>query len=323
MQGDGRRPQFELPKSPRTGNVSLRDARPPKRHALSEPVVRCAAPGLIGRNSREKSRSSPEAAPGSGAPSSRPSPGKGRRSWSPAEISTRPNASLKRLPSDFTVEALAVKTDVSSPAECDALIAAAIQRFGRVDILVNNAAWFALIPLLDASPEDAARMLDTNFRGALFCGRALARWTVENAERSVIVNVSSISGVRPAPGCGLYSASKAALNSLDQIHGAGMGAPRHPRRRHGAGACRHGGRSVRFCDGQARPRPVGGRNSCASNGRALRHRRCRAVSEQRAVAACPWGDADGRRRRSALNGRRAAEIIFMSINRGCVASTKP
>jgi NAD(P)-dependent dehydrogenase (short-subunit alcohol dehydrogenase family) len=115
---------------------------------------------------------------------------------------------------DFTVEALAVKTDVSSPAECDALIAAAIQRFGRVDILVNNAAWFALIPLLDASPEDAARMLDTNFRGALFCGRALARWTVENAERSVIVNVSSISGVRPAPGCGLYSASKAALNSL-------------------------------------------------------------------------------------------------------------
>ena len=115
---------------------------------------------------------------------------------------------------DFTVEALAVKTDVSSPVECDALIAAAIQRFGRVDILVNNAAWFALIPLLDASPEDAARMLDTNFRGALFCGRALARWTVENAERSVIVNVSSISGERPAPGCGLYSASKAALNSL-------------------------------------------------------------------------------------------------------------
>src|SRR3984957_18681792 len=115
---------------------------------------------------------------------------------------------------DFTVEALAVKTDVSSPAECDALIAAAIQRFGRVDILVNNAAWFALIPLLDASPEDAARMLDTNFRGALFCGRALARWAVENAQTSVIVNISSISGKRPAPGCGLYSASKAALNSL-------------------------------------------------------------------------------------------------------------
>jgi NAD(P)-dependent dehydrogenase (short-subunit alcohol dehydrogenase family) len=115
---------------------------------------------------------------------------------------------------DFTVETLAVQTDVSAPAECDALIAAAIGRFGRVDVLVNNAAWFALIPLLEASAEDAARMLDTNSRGALFCGRALARWTVENAKSSVIVNVSSISGARPAPGCGLYSASKAALNSL-------------------------------------------------------------------------------------------------------------
>jgi NAD(P)-dependent dehydrogenase (short-subunit alcohol dehydrogenase family) len=115
---------------------------------------------------------------------------------------------------DFAAEALAVQTDVSSPAECEALIAAAVRRFGRVDVLVNNAAWFALIPLLDVDAEVAARMLDTNFHGPLFCGRALARWTVENAARSVIVNVSSISGARPAPGCGLYSASKAALNSL-------------------------------------------------------------------------------------------------------------
>jgi NAD(P)-dependent dehydrogenase (short-subunit alcohol dehydrogenase family) len=115
---------------------------------------------------------------------------------------------------DFAAESLAVQTDVSSPAECDALIAAAVRRFGRVDVLVNNAAWFALIPLLDVSAEAAARMLDTNFHGPLFCGRALARWTIENARRSVIVNVSSISGARPAPGCGLYSASKAALNSL-------------------------------------------------------------------------------------------------------------
>ena len=66
---------------------------------------------------------------------------------------------------DFSVETLAVRTDVSSPVECDALIAAAVRRFGGVDVLVNNAAWFALIPLLDASAEGAARMLDTNFQG--------------------------------------------------------------------------------------------------------------------------------------------------------------
>ncbi len=115
---------------------------------------------------------------------------------------------------DFTVEALAVKTDVSSPVECDALIAAAVRRFGRVDVLVNNAAWFALIPLLDASAEDAARMLDTNFRGAALLWPGARALDGRKRETSVIVNVSSISGARPAPGCGLYSASKAALNSL-------------------------------------------------------------------------------------------------------------
>jgi NAD(P)-dependent dehydrogenase (short-subunit alcohol dehydrogenase family) len=176
---------------------------------------------------------------------------------------------------DFTIEALAVQTDVSSPAECDALIAAAVRRFGRVDVLVNNAAWFALIPLLDVSPEAAARMLDTNFHGPLFCGRALARWTVENAERSVIINVSSISGARPAPGCGLYSASKAALNSLTKSMALEW--------------AQRGIRVVGVAPGHVDTR--------APNSRALRHRRRRAVSQQRAGATCPWGDPDDRRRR--------------------------
>jgi NAD(P)-dependent dehydrogenase (short-subunit alcohol dehydrogenase family) len=115
---------------------------------------------------------------------------------------------------DFAGDALAVQTDISVPADCSALIQTAVEGFGGVDILVNNAAFFALTPLIDVGPADAARMLDTNFRGPLFAGQALARWTIANRRTSVIVNVSSISGARPAPGCGLYSASKAALDSL-------------------------------------------------------------------------------------------------------------
>ncbi len=115
---------------------------------------------------------------------------------------------------NFGAEAFAIQFDASVAAQCDELIASAWQRFGGVDVLVNNAAFFALIPLLEASPADAARMLDTNLRGPLFCAQSLARRTIENRRSSVIVNVSSISGARPAPGCGLYSASKAALNSL-------------------------------------------------------------------------------------------------------------
>jgi NAD(P)-dependent dehydrogenase (short-subunit alcohol dehydrogenase family) len=115
---------------------------------------------------------------------------------------------------EYGAETFAVPFDASVAAQCDELIATAWRRFGGVDVLVNNAAFFALIPLLEASPADAARMIDTNLRGPLFCGQSLARRTIESHRSSVIVNVSSISGARPAPGCGLYSASKAALNSL-------------------------------------------------------------------------------------------------------------
>jgi NAD(P)-dependent dehydrogenase (short-subunit alcohol dehydrogenase family) len=127
------------------------------------------------------------------------------------EAASRAVAEIAR---DAGAQALAVQTDVGVPEQCDALIDAAVKHFGAVDILVNNAAYFAPIPLLDVSAEDSLRFLDINFRGPLFCGRALARWATANRRPGVIVNVSSISGARPAPGCGLYSATKAALNSL-------------------------------------------------------------------------------------------------------------
>jgi 3-oxoacyl-[acyl-carrier protein] reductase len=124
------------------------------------------------------------------------------------------NAAAGEIARDHGGEALAVQTDVGKPEQCAALIDAAVKRFGGVDILVNNAAYFALVPLLEASAEDAARFLNANLCGPIFCGQALARWVVANKRTGVIVNVSSISGARPAFGCGLYSASKAALNSM-------------------------------------------------------------------------------------------------------------
>ena len=127
------------------------------------------------------------------------------------EAASRAVAEIAR---DAGAQALAIQTDVGVPEQCDALIDAAVQHFGAVDILVNNAAYFALIPLLDVTSDDCLRFVDINFRGPLFCGRALARWATANQRPGAIVNVSSISGARPAPGCGLYSATKAALNSL-------------------------------------------------------------------------------------------------------------
>lgn len=114
------------------------------------------------------------------------------------------------------VGALAAPVDVAVPEQCERLIAEAVRHFGAVDVLINNAAYFELVPLVDATPDTARRFLDTNLLGPLHCARALARWAIEARRSATIVNISSISGARPAPGCGLYSASKAALDSLTQ-----------------------------------------------------------------------------------------------------------
>jgi NAD(P)-dependent dehydrogenase (short-subunit alcohol dehydrogenase family) len=109
---------------------------------------------------------------------------------------------------------LTVQADVAEPADCERIVAATAERFGAADILVNNAARFALVPLVDADADEALRFLTVNVAGPLHCARAFAAHAFAEGRRGAIVNVSSIAGARPAPGCGLYSASKAALDML-------------------------------------------------------------------------------------------------------------
>jgi len=111
-------------------------------------------------------------------------------------------------------QAFMVQADVGVAAECERIVAATVERFGAADILVNNAAHFALVPLLDADAEAAARFLGVNVAGPLHCARAFAKQALAKGRGGRIVNVSSIAGARPAPGCGLYSASKAGLDML-------------------------------------------------------------------------------------------------------------
>jgi NAD(P)-dependent dehydrogenase (short-subunit alcohol dehydrogenase family) len=109
---------------------------------------------------------------------------------------------------------LVVQADVGVATDCESLVAATTERFGAADILVNNAAYFALVPLIDADADATAQFLNINIAGPLHCARAFAAQAIAKGRPGRIVNVSSIAGVRPAPGCGLYSASKAALDML-------------------------------------------------------------------------------------------------------------
>ena len=109
---------------------------------------------------------------------------------------------------------LVVPADVGVATDCERIVAETVERFGAADILVNNAAHFALVPLIDADAEATARFLNVNVAGPLHCARVFAARAIAKGRAGRIVNVSSIAGARPAPGCGLYSASKAALDML-------------------------------------------------------------------------------------------------------------
>ena len=114
------------------------------------------------------------------------------------------------------VQGLAVEANVVDDAACRAMVSAALGAFGRLDILVNNAATTAFIPLDDFEAvglDDWNRIFDTNVRGVFQCIRA-AREALEKAGDAEIVNVSSIAGLLGVGSSIPYCASKAALNNL-------------------------------------------------------------------------------------------------------------
>jgi gluconate 5-dehydrogenase len=92
------------------------------------------------------------------------------------------------------VRALGVGCDVTQPADVQRLVDAALEAFGRIDVLVNNAgrAWGS--PLEDMRLEDWQKVLDTNLTGSFLCAQAVGRVMIR-ARRGAIVNVASVSGL--------------------------------------------------------------------------------------------------------------------------------
>jgi 3-oxoacyl-[acyl-carrier protein] reductase len=114
------------------------------------------------------------------------------------------------------VQGAAIEANVVDDAACRSMVSTALAAFGRLDILVNNAATTAFIPLDDFEAvglDDWNRIFDTNVRGVFQCIRA-AREALEKAGDAEIVNVSSIAGLLGVGSSIPYCASKAALNNL-------------------------------------------------------------------------------------------------------------
>ena len=109
-------------------------------------------------------------------------------------------------------KALAVQTDVTDPDQCTAMVAAAVETFGKVSILVNNAGFGWAAPATRETPEQFRKVIDINLNGQYWMAQAFGRAAKEGGS---IINISSVLGLRPGaiPQAG-YAASKAGLIGL-------------------------------------------------------------------------------------------------------------
>ena len=111
---------------------------------------------------------------------------------------------------------LAVELDVTEEAAVDDLVAVATDRFGGLDIMVNNAGIIQVAPVTDMSYADWQRIMEVNVNGVFLGCRAAARVMIEQGRGGTIVNASSGAGRRGVPNISGYCASKAAIIMLSQ-----------------------------------------------------------------------------------------------------------
>jgi len=132
----------------------------------------------------------------------------------------------EKVVADITAKggkALAVAADVGKAADADALVAATVKQFGRLDILVNNSGVYAFAPLQDFTEEQFHHQFNTNVLGLLLTTRAAARHMSEGGS---IINISSAVTSLTPPGSAVYSGTKGAVDAITRVLAKELGARR-------------------------------------------------------------------------------------------------
>ncbi len=120
-------------------------------------------------------------------------------------------------------QVVTLTADVAERTTAEAVAAAAIDRFGRLDILVNDAASYPDGTLLEMTPYDWDRVFRVNVTGSFMMMQAFAKSLAASASSGSIVSISSGSARSPRPGGAAYSASKAALETMSKVFAMELG----------------------------------------------------------------------------------------------------
>jgi len=107
-----------------------------------------------------------------------------------------------------------VPCDVTSEPQVQALIDGAVRRFGRIDVMINNAGLGGTTPITEMTDEQWAQVLDVTLNGTFRCTRAALRQLVAQGGGGAVVNNASVLGWRAQPGQAHYAAAKAGVMAL-------------------------------------------------------------------------------------------------------------
>ncbi len=130
-------------------------------------------------------------------------------------VTARDPAKIADLVADHPQTGLALALNVDDPAQIAASVGAAMKKFGRIDVLVNNAGYGYLAAVEEGEDAEIRAMFETNFFGLAAMSRAVL--PIMRAQKSgTIVNISSMGGVCSFPGIGYYNATKFAVEGLSE-----------------------------------------------------------------------------------------------------------
>lgn len=120
--------------------------------------------------------------------------------------------------------ALPIQVDISQKVDVDNMVRKTIDEFGRIDILVNNAAIVLRCPMLDVREDDWNNIVNIDLKGYFLCSQAVGQKMVESGKGGVIVNISSVAGVKLGDymrkvetELGVYAVAKAGVNMLTRV----------------------------------------------------------------------------------------------------------
>ena len=111
--------------------------------------------------------------------------------------------------------AVALTTDVTRREQVKALVDSAVQTYGRIDVMINNAGLMPQAPLERLKIDERDRMIDVNVKGVLY-GIAAALLHMQRQKAGPFINVSSVAGHRAGPGFAVYAATKYAVRALSE-----------------------------------------------------------------------------------------------------------